>query len=203
MRRSREESAKTRQRILRMARGVFAKRGVSQTTMEHIAVAAGVTRGAIYGHFKNKGDLFFSMREQLALPMIDSIDAERLSHPGDPLLGVERYLGGLADALANDAATRETFDILGFKCEYVGEFERDMKRQGMRCAELTEKLQRAYADAARAKKLRPGLVPELAALETCAFLVGIIRLWLLDKSGKLIKPHMKALIASHIASLRG
>jgi TetR/AcrR family acrAB operon transcriptional repressor len=202
MRRSREESAKTRQRILRMARGVFAKRGVSQTTMEHIATAAGVTRGAIYGHFKNKNDLFFSMREQLALPMIDSIDTERLSHPDDPLLGVERYLGGLADALAGDVATRETFDILGFKCEYVGEFERDMKRQGSRCAELTEKLEHAYTDAAQAKKLREGLVPELAALETCAFLVGIVRLWLLDRTGKLIRPQMKELIAAHVANLR-
>ncbi len=202
MRRSREESEKTRQRILRTARGVFAKRGVSQTTMEHIATAAGVTRGAIYGHFRNKGDLFFTMREQLALPMIDSIDSERLSHPDDPLLGVERYLTGLAEALATDAPTRETFDILGFKCEYVGEFDRDMKRQGSRCTELTEKLRHAYADAAQAKKLRAGVVPELAALDTCAFLVGAIRLWLLDRTGKLVRPQMQALIAAHIANLR-
>jgi TetR/AcrR family transcriptional regulator, acrAB operon repressor len=203
MRRTKEDSQKTRQLILRSARAVFAERGVSKTTMEQIAAAAGVTRGAIYGHFANKSSLFFAMREQVALPMIDSIDNELFNSPDDPLIGVERYLKGVLAALESDLATRETFYILGFKCEYVGEFERDMKRQASRCKELTEKLEHAYQSAARNKKLRAGLQPELAALETCAFLVGLIRLWLLDRGKKLVKPRMCALIEAHVGNLRG
>ena len=60
--------------------------------MEHIAGAAGVTRGAIYGHFKDKGALFQSMREQVRLPLMDVLNQAMLHSPGDPLAGVERYL---------------------------------------------------------------------------------------------------------------
>ena len=65
MRRSKEDSLKTRQSILLAARRVFARRGVSQTSIEHVARAAGVTRGAVYGHFKGKDALFQCMREQV------------------------------------------------------------------------------------------------------------------------------------------
>ena len=67
-------------------------RGVSQTSMEHIAREAGVTRGAVYWHFNNKTDLFHAMREQVMLPMIDSMDETLLvKNSDDPLACIERF----------------------------------------------------------------------------------------------------------------
>ncbi|KSB87046.1 hypothetical protein LFZ31_05135 [Salmonella enterica subsp. enterica serovar Newport str. S09097] len=40
-----------------MALRLFSQQGVSATSLAEIANAAGVTRGAIYWHFKNKSDL--------------------------------------------------------------------------------------------------------------------------------------------------
>jgi TetR/AcrR family acrAB operon transcriptional repressor len=202
MRRSREDSLKTRDGILLAARRVFAKRGVTRTTMEHIATEAGVTRGAVYGHFKDKRAVFQCIREQLHLPLIDVIDEEALDSCGDPLEGVERYLLGILAAMKDDAATRETFHMMLFKCEYVDELERDIGRQFTRCVELSGTLQRAYRAAARKGKLRAGVTPKLAALDTCAFLMGLVRLWLLDGSGRLVRTSVRALVRAHIANLR-
>ena len=52
-RRTRDEALETRNTILDTAERVFSERGVSHTTLADIAAAAGVTRGAIYWHFKN------------------------------------------------------------------------------------------------------------------------------------------------------
>jgi TetR/AcrR family acrAB operon transcriptional repressor len=202
MRRSKEDSLKTRRSIVLAARRVFAKHGVSRTTMEHIAEAAGVTRGAIYGHFAGKSELFQSMREEVKLPLVDAMNEALLHSPDDPLTGVERYLVAVIDLMRNDAATRQTFHILGFKCEYVGEIEVDMKRQVARSAELIEKLEAVYRTAARKRSLRKGITPRLAALETCAFLVGLVRLWLLDSASKVIRKETTALIRAHVDNLR-
>ena len=56
-RKTKEEAQETRQRILDAAERVFQMQGVSRTSLAHIADAAGVTRGAIYWHFRNKADL--------------------------------------------------------------------------------------------------------------------------------------------------
>ena len=46
VRKTKENAKLTRQRLIQAARQVFLARGVSRTTMEHIASQAGVTRGS-------------------------------------------------------------------------------------------------------------------------------------------------------------
>ena len=58
---SRKKTLDTRDRILDAAEDVFYDKGYSNTTLNEIAEAASVTRGAIYWHFKNKEDLFLSL----------------------------------------------------------------------------------------------------------------------------------------------
>jgi hypothetical protein len=40
---------------------VFLERGVSRATLDEIARAAGVTRGAIYWHFRDKLEIFVAL----------------------------------------------------------------------------------------------------------------------------------------------
>lgn len=203
MRRTKQESERTRQGILAAARRVFARQGVTRTTLEEIAAAAGVTRGAIYWHFTDKTELFFAMREQMAVPMIDQIDLALLRADGsDPLEGVERLLCDILESLESDVKARQTLQIMGFKCEYVGELERELDLQRLRCSELVSKLTEAYGRASRAGKLRAGLSPPMAALETCTFLMGLVRIWLLDARGSLVRPGARKLIAAHVANHR-
>ena len=203
MRRTKQQSERTRQDILAAARKVFARQGVTRTTFEEIAASAGVTRGAIYWHFADKTELFFAMREQVAVPMIDQIDLALLRSEGsDPLAGVERFLRGILRALESDPAARRTFQIMGFKCEYVGELERELGLQRLRCSELVSKLTQTYGRARRAGQLRAGLRPSMAALETCSFVIGLTRLWLLDAKGSLLRRVARRLISAHVIGHR-
>lgn len=56
-----ESKAHTRQRLLDEAGRLFYERGYAATSLEHVAEAAGVTKGAIYRHFASKEDLFFEL----------------------------------------------------------------------------------------------------------------------------------------------
>ena len=71
VKRTRDEAAETRNGILDAAERVFSVRGVSHTSLEDIAKAAGVTRGAIYWHFRNKSELFTAMVDRVTFPLGD------------------------------------------------------------------------------------------------------------------------------------
>ena len=53
--------ATVRRRLLDAALEVFAERGFATATLDQVAEAAGLTKGAIYSNFASKDDLFFAM----------------------------------------------------------------------------------------------------------------------------------------------
>src|SRR5882762_8839730 len=81
VRRTKEEAQATRNHILDTAEMVFQQHGVSRTTLQQIAAAAGVTRGAIYWHFRDKAELFNAMMERVTLPLEQDVKAS-----DDPML---------------------------------------------------------------------------------------------------------------------
>ena len=203
MRRTKEEAEKTRRRVLRAARGVFARQGVARTSLEQVARAAGVTRGAVYWHFRDKTELFYRMREQVSLPLLDRIDLALSPAAGDdPLADMERMLLTLLEEIDRNPAARTVFSIMNFRCEYVGEFARELRRQAARTARYTAQLARVYRRAARAGLLRAGLRPDLAALDTCAFTVGLVRLRLMEPGSRLLRGRARRLVAAHVAGRR-
>ena len=61
------KAAATRARLLEAAAAVFIEHGYAAVSLRDIAKAAGVTKGAIYGHFRSKGQLLVEViRTQLA-----------------------------------------------------------------------------------------------------------------------------------------
>jgi AcrR family transcriptional regulator len=63
-----ESKERTRQRLLAEAQRLFRERGYAATSLEQIAEAAEVTKGAIYGHFASKEDLMLSALEAAPAP---------------------------------------------------------------------------------------------------------------------------------------
>jgi AcrR family transcriptional regulator len=63
-----ESKERTRQRLLAEAQRLFRERGYAATSLEQIAEAAEVTKGAIYGHFASKEDLMLSAIEAVPAP---------------------------------------------------------------------------------------------------------------------------------------
>jgi AcrR family transcriptional regulator len=61
------KSASTRIRLLAVAGDLFVEHGYHAVSMRDVAAAAGLTKGALYGHFRSKGQLLVEViRTQLA-----------------------------------------------------------------------------------------------------------------------------------------
>ncbi|MDP8245805.1 MAG: TetR family transcriptional regulator [Candidatus Hinthialibacter antarcticus] len=60
-RKTKEEAQETRKKILRAALDVFSKKGYSKSTFVDIADQIGLTKGAVYWHFKSKEELLIEL----------------------------------------------------------------------------------------------------------------------------------------------
>lgn len=56
-----QSQAQTRQRLLDAAQALFIKKGFGATSVEHITLAAGYSRGAFYSNFSSKTQLFLEL----------------------------------------------------------------------------------------------------------------------------------------------
>nr|MBA2542420.1 TetR family transcriptional regulator [Deltaproteobacteria bacterium] len=83
-----EHADATRAKIVEVARSLFAARGYEAVSLDEIAAAARVTKGAIYHHFANKRDLFRVVYEELAAGIEDRV-RRRLARAQDPRERVE------------------------------------------------------------------------------------------------------------------
>lgn len=203
VRKTREEALETRQRILDAAEHVFQERGVSHTSLAEIATAAGVTRGAIYWHFKDKAELFFAMREDVFAPMVERTDSLLFSEVYDnPLDAIEASLQEFFRVLDDCPVVREVFEIMISRCEYVDEFAAVQEEAGRPAYEFLEKMERFYRKAADKGKLREGLDPEATARDTWAFTSGLLHLMLGCQKGSDLDKRIPAMITMHMALRR-
>ena len=196
-RKTKAEAAQTRDRIVVCAREVFSRHGVTNTSLEEVAKEAGVTRGAVYWHFRDKADLFMAVRQQTGVLLRFPEESA-----GDPLRRLELGLRSALHRLAEEKAAQETYEVMLWKCEYIGAFagvRQDLMTAGDQFLADTTAL---YAAAKQAKLTPPGLDPRLAAQETFCFYAGLLKLWLADEAGRALRGDVDRLIAAHVASRR-
>lgn len=203
VRKTKEDAAITRQRIIHAAREVFLLKGVGRTSLEQIATHAEVTRGAVYWHFKNKAELFYAMREQVFLPLIDRMDDTLLSEQSlttdsDPLSRIEKSLLDTIKQLDQDLATRQTFEVMMSKCEYVDEFADVLQEILNNCSGIVEKYESAYEKAQKLGIVQSNLTPKDMAMDTHLFFSGLLHMWVKDGDGSLFRNRAQALITTHI-----
>jgi len=196
-RKTKAEAALTRDRIVTCARQVFSREGVTNTSLETVAKEAGVTRGAVYWHFRDKADLFIAVRQQTGtLLRFDDF------RTGDALERLESGLQAALDRLRTDRQALETYEVMLWKCEYVGAFagvRKDlMSASSLFLTEVTE----LYGEAVRMKQAPADLNPALAARETLCFYAGLLKLWLADENGVTVRGEVRQLIARHVAGRR-
>ena len=74
-----KQSEATRGKLLRAGRELFARRGFADVPTEEIVGRAGVTRGALYHHFRDKRDLFAAVVEQVEQEVVERIAGAALT----------------------------------------------------------------------------------------------------------------------------
>jgi AcrR family transcriptional regulator len=103
--------AMTRDRLLFEAQRLFRDRGYAATSLEQIAEAASVTKGAIYGHFSSKEDLLISAIEAAPIPAWATA-------MNDQSLPLRERLAEFSRAMAVDEAFRDQA-VLAMELEFL------------------------------------------------------------------------------------
>ncbi|APZ34761.1 TetR family transcriptional regulator [Microbacterium aurum] len=98
------DAAQTAQRILDSAKELFSVRGFSDVSVDDVARDAGVTRGAVYHHYRNKVALFDEVVAQLQADVARAVvaAAQRAdAHPHEQLrAGSHAFLDAITDGAA-------------------------------------------------------------------------------------------------------
>ncbi|MDD2844081.1 MAG: TetR family transcriptional regulator [Rhodoferax sp.] len=200
-RRTKEDAEETRHQLLEAAQRVFAEKGVSRTSLQDIAQAAGVTRGAIYWHFKNKAELFNAMMDSAVLPMEQAM--QQMGHDAgqDPLDELERAILQMMRRIESDARTRAIFEVATLKVEYVDELLA-VKQRHVECYLAgTRQMQRSLEDAAARRALMLAVPADTAAHGLHALMVGLIHTWMLEPARFKLVAVSQAAIRTYLAGL--
>jgi AcrR family transcriptional regulator len=100
-----QQSEVTRAKLLRVARDLFARRGYNDVATEEIVRRAGVTRGALYHHFRDKRDLFQAVVEQIEQEVLQKV-AEAALAEHDPWDQQSAAIGAYLDVCLEPAVQR-------------------------------------------------------------------------------------------------
>ena len=149
VRRTKEAAAATRDSILDAAEILFAKQGVSRTTLQHIATAAGVTRGAIYWHFVDKGALFSAMMDRATMPMDAALKQLGERDVPDPLQRLRDELMAVLQVVVSDEKSRRVFEIATLKTEFTDEVDSARVRKRAAVADALARARSRRQDAGR------------------------------------------------------
>ncbi len=201
-RRTKEDAEETRHQLLEAAQRVFAQKGVSRTSLQDIAQAAGVTRGAIYWHFKNKAELFNAMMDSAILPMEQTM--QQLGHDAaqDPLAELEWAMLQTLHSIESDARTRAIFEVATLKVEYVDELLAVKERHVQCYLDGTQQMQRSLEEAAARRGVTLPMSPTVAAHGLHALMVGLIHTWVLNPDAFKLVWVSKTAIRTYLSGLR-
>jgi AcrR family transcriptional regulator len=100
-----ERSEQTRGALVEAARGLFSERGYAGVSTEEIVQAAGVTRGALYHHFKDKQDLFVAVVEGVEQEILERVAAAAVAET-DPWEQQRVAVGAFLDVCLDPAVQR-------------------------------------------------------------------------------------------------
>lgn len=197
---TKEEAEKTKQSIFDAALKVFERKGFVSTTLNDIAKEAGVTRGAIYWHFKNKTDLFLALNEEIELAAISHLDDIRENPPGN-LADLKQCILNYLSLYENDDRLRIMYEIILYKTEMTDELAPLMLKERQRDKEIAESLEISIKGLQNTGILTSKLSSAHIIIMIKSFVIGLIDIWIFKKRSFSIKNDTPAMVELFFESL--
>jgi TetR/AcrR family acrAB operon transcriptional repressor len=180
---------------------VFREKGVAHTRLVDVAARAGVTRGAIYWHFKDKAELFAAVCERGTLP-VDALLAEAsASQQPDPLATLKQLALMALKQLACHPDTQAMFDVIFHKCEFTAELAAVVEKNDADRSACLSRVQTLLDQAMAVGHLPPDTDSFLATQALHAFMVGLMHEWVQNPACYDLARHASALLDCFMAGL--
>lgn len=201
-RKTKRQAQETKQHIIDAAIRLFTVQGVSATSLSDIAHEAGVTRGAIYWHFKNKVDLFTEACKLTDLK-IEYLELEyQAKYPDDPLFVLRELLIYILTSIVDDPKHNALLEIYFHKCEFVGEMMPIVEIRRELCAADYSRIEQSFRRCIEKKQLPDDLHLKRAAIMLRAMMTGLAENWLFSPESFSIKDESQYLIDSFIDMIK-
>jgi AcrR family transcriptional regulator len=178
-RKTKAEAEQTRNTILDAALKVFSQEGYSRTTLEKIAAEAGVTRGAIYWHFKNKAQIHAELVNE-----VRNVFGERIT----PILkdrhaSLEDLKEGIKACLfylESDERSRKIIQMALYRTELVEDLKPISTRDRQEVYQFIKDLSSFFKRLKARNQVRKDLDDMIMAIAFNCYVMGIIHSWLFD-----------------------
>lgn len=178
-RRTKAEAEATREALLDAAEQVFYDKGVARASLQEIARAAGVTRGAFYWHFSDKAALFRAMLDRVRLPFEELVETIAKPQPAPNTLETLRLVALAALEHAERPRLRRVHAIIIHRCEIFDDINPVAMVREIAETAFTDTLN-YFEQAQRAGELRVGLDARTANWLFHSNMRGLIYSWHLD-----------------------
>jgi len=182
MRRSKEDAEETRKLIVETALVEFAEKGYSGASLSGIAARINLTKGAVYWHFKNKDELFYTLIEEKTRSAGREMEKLIVSDL-PPREKLEKYMKLYLSLLEEDCGYRAVQKILFFHMEHTEEMEEDLRSKAGYLKQLHQTFSSLIEEAVKNGSLNFTGSSETAAYALLSYIYGIANTWLFYEGG--------------------
>ncbi|GEO86750.1 MULTISPECIES: TetR family transcriptional regulator [Alphaproteobacteria] len=187
MKRTKEEAAETKRQILKAAELLFLEQGYETVTLDEIATASSVSRGAVHFHFVNKAGLLYALRDDAQLPLQELAVGLDCNATVDPLLLLGQTISAMFYELHSDERRRGLIRLMMH-------LDLTDTKADMRAHDSYKAIERIFIEANRHHALAPPWTPKSAASAVSAVVVGILEEWALARSEFPLVPYGQDLV---------
>jgi TetR/AcrR family acrAB operon transcriptional repressor len=199
---TRAEAQATREQVLDAAERVFRERGVEAATLGEVAAAAGVTRGAVYWHFRDKADLLDALCQRARSPL-EQIVADDGAAPGDDALGALRAMGiATLQHLARDPRAQAMFELVFQTCSASDKLAPLVSTQERERGACQRRVRQMIELAVKQGQLPADTDAALAAYAIHAYVLGLMQAWVHSPGAHDLAQAAPALIDTMLAGLK-
>jgi TetR/AcrR family acrAB operon transcriptional repressor len=171
MKRTKEQSLAQRKTLLDCAEQIFARKGFAHATLDEIASKAGVTRGAIYVHFRSKAAVFEALFERPDLTLAP-FDLPTRPAGARPMPWLASELHGKLKRMLGNRSARRLYGITLADAESVRRNAALAARMREAATTAERKLASVLADAVQCEEIEAGLDVDASARFIYAALTG-------------------------------
>jgi AcrR family transcriptional regulator len=168
----------TEEKILKVALGLFVRKGYHGTSINDIMLKVGMTKGAFYSHFESKGDLFLRLIEEYRTRFFNEIVSKIDEFEGNALEKIHRMFSLLAKFASDNTDLCIFLTFLTTEMNADVDFEPVLRNVYI---DIQKAISSLIKQGIKQGVFKKELNPDLAALTFIALHDGTLHQWVLNR----------------------